>query len=203
MVRRKGFTLVELLVTSSMLALLAGAGYAVFAAGLQSGGKARRVGTMVSCGQRALEAMAADIRMACEHDGTRMTSLDARYGALSADTVDFIVPRRRPAYGPPEGDARCEVGYYIDNDPDTEARWLLRREDNTLDDDPLEGGTVTLAGPCVSELDLQFFDGREWKAGWEDQSSFPRAVRIGIVAVDAEEKEEPLYLETCVSVPSR
>jgi hypothetical protein len=55
----------------------------------------------------------------------------------------------------------------------------------------------------VAELDMQFFDGTDWLDGWSDPERFPRAVRIGIVVVDEEDREDPLYLETCVLVPAR
>lgn len=201
--KRRGFTLVELMVTSSMLTLLALAGYAAFAAGVRSSQKARRLGSMVAHAQRALNVMAADIRTAVEHEDFRLTALDAHYEGLAADTIDFIAPRSRRAQGEPDAGGRCEMGYYIDNDPGTDAQWLLRREDFTLDDDPFEGGMVSLVGPFVSELDLSFFDGLEWISGWEDDEQFPLAVRISIVVMDADDAEMPLCFETAVSIPTQ
>ena len=208
---RRGFTLVELLVASSMMALLAGAGYVVFAAGVRSAQTVREVSAKVARAERALAAMAADIRAAVEHDGVRLTSLDATYEGKDSDTIDFIAARTRRAADDPEASSRCEVGYYIDNDPATESRWLLRREDSTIDDDALEGGTFSQAGAFVSELNLEFYDGLEWVSGWEDQEKFPVAVRIGVVVVDealdelADEAEmgEPMYFETTVSIQAR
>ena len=203
MKHRRGFTLVELMVTAVMLTMLAAAGYAVFAAGTRAAGKARRYGRMVAHAERAMNGMAADIREAVAHGDVRLTALDAQYDGLDADTIDFIAPRMRQAQLEPDVTERCEVGYYIDNDPDTEARWLLRREDGTLDDDPLEGGALMPAGPRVSELNLEFYDGLDWEVEWLDKKEFPLAVRIGIVVVDAEDLEAPRYFETTLSIPAR
>ena len=200
---RCGFTLVELVVTSSMVALLGTASYAVFAAGTRAAGKTRRHTAMVGRAQRALAAMAGDIRAAVEHGDTRLTALDARYEGRSTDTIDFIAPRARWTWREPGEGGRSEVGYYIDSDPDTEAEWLVRREDVTLDDDPLEGGSTTVVGPYVSELSLEFFDGLEWVNGWLGSSEFPRAVRIAILVIDADEMEVPMHFETTVSIPAR
>ncbi len=189
--------------TSGMLAVLASAAYAVFAAGTRSAQKARLVNSMVAAGTRSLTAMAADIRAAVEHDGVRLTSLDVQYEGLDADTIDFVATRTRRALDDSEAAGRCEVGYYIDNDPETEAQWLLRREDPAPDDDPLEGGSASPAGPGVAELNLEFFDGLEWAPGWEDQERFPAAVRIDVVVVDPSGRERPLLLETTVSIPAR
>ena len=203
MKNRSGFTLVELLLASSMLALLASTGYVVFSAGARSAQKARSISTVVAYAQRAMTLMVRDIREAVEHEGTRLTSLDVQYEGLDADTIDFIAPLRRHGQEEPDAISRCEVGYYIDNDSDTEAQWLLRREDSSLDDDALEGGILALAGPCVSELNLEFYDGYEWVSGWDDQEQFPRAVRIGIIVMDPAESEAPFYLETTVAIPIR
>ena len=145
--------------------------------------------------------MAEDLRSAVAHDKVRLTALDAQYEGLDADTVDFIVPCRAD---PERGvGGRCEVGYYVDNDPATEARGLARREDGTLDDDPLAGGTGRLVGPLVAELDLKFFDGLDWVDGWDDAERLPQAVTIGIVVADPDEAEAPRRFETTVSLPAR
>jgi type II secretion system protein J len=201
---RRGFTLVELLVTTSMLALLATAGFAALTTGTRSAAKAKRYGAMIAHGQAALQAMASDIRAAVKHGDFRLIALDAQYEGLDADTIDFIAADRvKLGRGQPDVSGRCEVGYYIENDPDTEVEWLLRREDGTLDDDPLEGGAVSLAGPFVAELNLQFYDGLFWESGWDDEKSFPDAVWIQIVVVDEDEIENPLVLCTTVPIMAR
>jgi len=155
---------VELLVATTMFAFLAAAGYAALTTGTSSAAKAKGHGAMVAHGQAALRTMARDIRSAVEQEDYRLMSLDTEYGGMPADTLDFIAavsPRlQSDDEGIPTG--RCELGYYIDNDPDTQSQWLLRREDGTLDDDPLEGGAVTSAGPYVAGLDLEFYDGLYW-----------------------------------------
>ena len=216
-----GFTLMELLVTASMLALLTAAGGAMFSAGTRAAGKARRCGEMIAAGQAALQALARDIRAAVAHEHVQLTALDAYYEGRNADTIDFLMKGRPPGAGVteggllspapevrfPDGDLEPttfrEVGYYVDNDPKTEARWLLRREDDSLDDDPLGGGMVTLAGPFVAELNLEFYDGLEWRAGWELERMLPRAVRIEIIVVDRDEIENPMLFSTTVPILSQ
>jgi len=196
---RRAFTLVEMLVTSSMLAMIAAAGFAVFSGGIRSAAKARRCGRMISQGQLALQAMAADIRSAVAHGDTRLTSLDVKYEGRNCDTIDFIVARPNPERKQPDESGRSEVGYYIDKNPDTKPR-LLRREDRTLDDDPLEGGAASVIGPAVTDLELEFFDGMMWRSGWEEQTGFPRGVRLQIVVVDEDEIEKPMVFRTTVSI---
>jgi len=156
---------------------------------------------MITHGQAALQAMATDIRAAVEHGNTQMTSLDAEFEGLTADTLDFVAADRvRLAKGEPGVSGRCEIGYYVENDSKTDAQWLLRREDGSLDDDPLEGGAVSLAGPQVSELNLEFYDGLYWESGWQEKPGFPKAVRIQIVVVDEDEIENPMVFNTTVPI---
>jgi len=199
---RRAFTLIEMLVATSMLTMLAVGGYLALTAGTQSARKVRRVGRMVAAAQTALQQMACDVRAAVAHaDKIRLTSLDVQYEGYDADTIDFMTPCKADPENGVGG--RCEVGYWIDNDETTDAHGLVRREDGTLDAEPLAGGVTRLISPLVSELNLTFYDGVEWVDGWDDAKRFPQAVRICIVVEDADGMEAPRYFETTVSVPAR
>jgi len=201
---RRGFTLVEMLVTASMLVIIVTAAFAVFGAGIRSATKTRRCGAMLSHGQMALRAIAEDIRAAIAHGDIKFTSLDVIYEGRACDTLDFTIVRPNPIRRMPEEGSRAEVGYYIDNDLDTEAEWLLRREDRTLDDDPRSGGEQSLVGPFVRQLNFEFFDGTFWQAGWdEDQDALPLAVRVEIEVIDEDEIEKPMFFRTTVPIMAR
>ena len=198
---RRGFTLIELLVATSMMAMLAAGGFAALSAGTRAADKARRHGAMMVHGQAALRAITADIRGAVEHGNYWLLSLDNEYEGLPADTLDFVVAGRpQIETDDPEAGWRCEVGYSIDNDPDTESQWLLRREDCSLDEDALEGGIMTLAGPRVASLDLEFYDGFFWQAGWSERELFPDAISIRLVVLDEDEIESPKTFAATVRI---
>lgn len=197
--RTAGFTLVELLVAMAMFALLAGAAISVFSAGTRSGAKSRRYKEMIARGQMALDSVCADIRAAVAQDRNTMTGLDAQYDGRDCDTLDCVIARRNPDRREPDEGGRSEVGYSINNDPSVGPVGLLRREDRTPDEDLLEGGKAALIAPFVSELNLEFYNGIEWAAGWSG-SGFPKAVRIQVVALDEAGIESPLFLSTTVAV---
>lgn len=205
----RGFTMVEMLVAIMLLSLLTASGFAVLSAGTRAAAKTKRYNNMLNYGQAALTTMASDIRTAVVRNKFALASLDREYEGHDADTIDFIAAKSPKL--PPEEDAedaappvgRCEVGYYIENDADTEVEWLVRREDGSLDDDPLEGGSITLAGPQVTDLNLEFYDGIEWQDGWDDQGVMPVAVRIRILVMDVDEQENPLALSTTVPILAR
>ncbi len=201
---RRGFTMIELLVATTMLVLVTGAGFAVLHAGTRAAAKTKRYNAMMARGQAALQSMASDIRAAVLVDDFGLVSLDREYDGLDADTIDFITAKApRLDQDLPAAIGRCEVGYYIENDPDSEYRWLLRREDGSLDDDHLEGGAVTLAGPYVAALNLLFYDGLFWQSGWDDDEELPVAVNIEITVVDEDEQENPLILSSTIPIMAR
>ena len=195
-----GFTLVEMLVATAMFALLVAAALSVFSAGTRSGAKTRRCKEMVAHGQMALDSMCAALRAAVTHDNAKITSLNAQYDGRDCDTMDFAIVRVNPDRKEPDEGGRSEVGYYINNDPNVGTMGLVRREDRTPDDDLLEGGKATLIAPFVSQLNIEFFDGEQWVAGWANERGTPRAARIQIVVLDEAQLENPLFLTTTVSV---
>lgn len=202
--RRRGFTLIELLVATTMLAIVAGAGLAALSTGTRSAATVRRYNAMIAHGQAALELMSSDIRAMVQHGDVGMTSLDAEYEGMDADTLDFIVAALpKLEHDEPGGTGRCEAGYYIENNPDTEHRWLLRREDASIDEDPLEGGAVSLAGPFVASVNFEFYDGLYWQSGWDNPGVFPKIISIQVYVVDEDEIEKPMAFATTVPIMAR
>lgn len=197
----RGFTLIELLLVLTLFAMLAAGGLAAMSAGTRAAAKADRYNAMLARGQGALQMIAGDLRSAVAEGEFFLASLNEENEGFASDTIDFVVagaPRLNE--DDPDHTGRCEVGYYIENNPDTEAQWLVRREDPSLDDDPLEGGAIGQAGPYVQGLNFLFYDGLEWQSGWLDEEGFPLAVEIEVVVVDEDEQENALALRTSVPI---
>ena len=95
---RRGFTLVELLVATTLLTLIAAGGFAALTAGTRSATKAKRYGAMIAHGQAALQTMAVDIRAAVEHGKFHLT-IEASSAALAIEMLevaqdDLLVSRQ-------------------------------------------------------------------------------------------------------------
>ena len=200
MEQRNGFTLIELIVATSMLAMLAGASYAALSTGTRAAAKVKRYNNMIAHGQAALQAIAYDVRAAVIHEDFVLTALDRANEDVPTDTIDFIAAGKpRLQYQEPTS-GRYEVGYYIENDPDTDFQWLVRREDATLDMDGLEGGAITLVGPYVNSLNLSFYDGIQWYTSWEQSETLPELVYVEIVVTDEYEIENPIPFSTSIPI---
>lgn len=198
----RGFTLFELLIVASLLALLTAGGLAALSAGTRASEKAKRIDAMTGYAQVALESIAADLSAAVQRGEFCMVSLDAQREGRNTDTLDFLVaglPKIDIMEGPYAG--YCEIGYSIGNDTEDGARGLIRREDGAADNDPLEGGSMVAVEPYVTELNFEFYDGLEWVAGWTETKEFPAAIRIQIAVVDEDDLETPQQYSTSISFP--
>ena len=201
--KRRGFTLVELIVSVTILTLVAGAVLACFQAGSRAWRKTRAHADVCQSARVVLRMMAQDLQgtFRSPHDGTSsFVGLDRQWNGLAADTVDFVAVQAGGARPGQACSDRCEIGYFIDNDPETAARELIRRIDRTPDDDDLEGGQFQEVGPFVKELNLEYSDGLLWYDEWGPDEGVPALVRIALT-VELDGAEHAMAFSTVVYLP--
>jgi hypothetical protein len=167
-------------------------------------------------GPAVLRIMAEDIRAAFIPFGS---PADKEYfvgraitsGMGSADRLDFVSTRN--SFDPDTG-LECdvtEIGYQmLMNFEDSSLYRLMRREDPFIDDKPLSGGALAQMFNRVKSLKFEYFDGEEWKLGWNNtkqSAKLPEAVRIELIlslpqlgGTDESEPYEPTF-STTVSLP--
>lgn len=59
---------------------------------------------------------------------------------------------------------------------------LVERRDPALDDEPAEGGVLTVVAENVVEMEFEYFDGEEWTDEWlEERKEFPRMIRMRVL----------------------
>ncbi|MBI1390848.1 MAG: prepilin-type N-terminal cleavage/methylation domain-containing protein [bacterium] len=196
--RRAGFTLIELLLATALTAMVVtGALFSlsvILNAYKAYGGKTNdaEIANMIFTRMR-LDLTAAFLSP--HEDRTRFVCNDTQSGDLDADTLTFIGMVNEPVEIGQGTSDLAEVQYYIDDDDSTPERWLVRRFDNTPDDDPFTGGEIALLGPGVQTIDFQFFDGTEWWPLWDSSSSLPIAVNVRIGFFHPEREGEPPVAE--------
>jgi general secretion pathway protein J len=105
----------------------------------------------------------------------------------SEDRLDFAAFSHQRRYFDSKESDQCEVGYFLERDPEESDQMnLIRRTSPILDLEPLEGGQYLILVRDVLELDLQYFDlsMEEWQDSWDtteltgETGHLPSQIRI-------------------------
>lgn len=200
---RRGFTLIEVLISAALMALIIASAYLCLNAGIASQKLIEPRTDIFQNARVAMALMTADLRGACplsrdyEFLGLRRTT-----GQVDADNVDFATHNYTPRR-PREGDF-CEISYYLDQDPENGQFNLYRRRNPTIAPDPLNGGSKEEIARGVVGLRFEYYDGVDWYDSWGDASGkkqtsnkqqnnltgMPDAVRITLL-LDSNQKSDP------------
>jgi type II secretion system protein J len=168
--RNSGFTLLELILTSSVSVIVLAGAYACLEAGLRSERLTAGRGDAIQGARVALGRLAADLRAACRlSKDFEFVGMDRRLDGMDADNIDFGSHHHRPRRA---GEADfCEVSWFVDRDLEEGGYGLFRRVDASPDDRPLEGGTKEEVLPGLRGFQLEFYDGFRWYEDWGNQES--------------------------------
>ena len=200
-----GFTLVELMISAALMAVLLGAAYACLRAGLETRKVIEPRGDSLQTGRVAMDLIAADLRLAGPlHKGPQFLGMQRRISGVEADNLDFATLNHTPQH-PGEGDY-CSVSWYADQDPVSGELHLWRRRNPMMAFDPLSGGDREEIAAGVRGLQLEYYDGFDWYDTWGDPqgevkqqnsnrdrpnlTGMPEAVRITLL-IDSEPATRP------------
>ena len=161
------FTLIEIVISCAIMALILTSAYACFHAAISS---RKLIEPRLEVLQNARVAMAlisADLRSACPlSSDLDFLGMRRDLGGVEGDNLDFgthnYTPRR-----PNEGDF-CQVSYYLDQDPESGQYVLMRRRNPRLAPDPLSGGSREEIARGLRGLRFEYYDGLDWYDTWGD-----------------------------------
>ena len=188
-----GFTLIELVISASLMSLVLVSAYLCLHAALSSQKLIEPRLEVLQTARVALALITADLRCACplsqdsDFSGTHRMS-----GDIEADSIDFATHNFTPQHA---GEADfCEVSLFLDKDPQSGQFSLWRRRNPHISDDPLSGGRREELAKGVMALKFEYSDGLDWYDSWGDTdrrakeqfslrshpnlSGLPEAVRI-------------------------
>jgi type II secretion system protein J len=195
----RGFTLIEILISTALMSLVLGSAYMCLNAGSSSQMMINRRADVMQNGRVALARISADLRSACPLSKRyEFLGMHRDLGEIPSDNLDFGTHNYAPARQN-EGDF-CETSYFLrdnflrDNE-ENHTYSLWRRRDPTPDDDPLNGGTEEEIARGVLGVRFEFYDGFDWFEEWGDPTGkrqtsnreqpnlygLPEAVRITLL----------------------
>ena len=192
---RAAFTLIEVVISSALMALILVSAYLCLNAGLNSQKLIEPRAEIIQNARVAMALLTADLRGACplpkeyQFLGTRRL-----LGEMDADNLDFATHNYTPRH-PREGDF-CEESFYLDKDPETDQFSLWRRRNPAIAPDPLSGGIKEEIAKGIVGVRFEYFDGLDWYDTWGELkpakretsqkvqpnlSGMPEAVRITLL----------------------
>ncbi|HEX5399881.1 MAG TPA: prepilin-type N-terminal cleavage/methylation domain-containing protein, partial [Verrucomicrobiae bacterium] len=162
---RSGFTLIEVVISAALMALILVSAYLCLNACLSSQKMIEPRSDVIQNARVAMALMTADLRNACPlSPDAQLLGVERMLGQVEADNLDFATHNYTPRR-PGEGDF-CETSYYVDKDPDTGQFCLYRRRNPMLALDPLSGGSREEIAQGVMGVRFEYFDGLDWYENW-------------------------------------
>jgi len=180
--RTAAFTLVEVMISSALIALILTSAYLCLGAGFSAQKLIEPRAEIIQNARVALALISADLRAACPLSKTDdLIGMTRTVDNIEADNLDFGTHNYTPRHAR-EGDF-CQESLYLDQDPGTGQFSLWRRRNPTLALDALAGGTREEIAQGVVGFHVEYFDGTDWYATWGDvdpkQSGQPAARQQG------------------------
>ena len=206
MKRAQAFTLIELLMSLAVCAVILAAIYGVFSRAIHLRDNAMHRTRDVRVAARAAATLRNDLRNALVSGGTLAAALEGSqqsHGGGFPGYLKFTATTAKDADDDIGGDVQ-EIEYYIARDfeaADQKAGVLVR----TINRDILNTTKQALpeervlAG--VESMDVSFYSGSAWKTSWEvttDSKTLPEAVRVSIQSVADAEGHKPTPIEVIV-----
>ena len=171
--RNSAFTLIEVVISSALMALILVSAYLCLNAGLTSQKIVEPRAEIIQNARVAMSILAADLRGACPlSKDYQFLGMRRLVGEMDADNLDFATHNYTPRR-PREGDF-CEEIFYVDQDPVTGQFSLWRRRNPTIAPDSLSGGGKEEIAKGVVGIRFEYFDGLDWYDSWGEIKSGKR-----------------------------
>jgi prepilin-type N-terminal cleavage/methylation domain-containing protein len=200
------FTLIEVMISSALMALILVSAYLCLAAGFSAQKLIEPRAEIIQNARVALALMTADLRAACPlSKSDDFLGMTRTVGDIEADNLDFATHNYTPRRAR-EGDF-CQESFYLDKDLETGQFSLWRRRNPTIAPDPLAGGSKEEIAKGVVGLKLEYFDGDDWHDSWgevkergknqdsarekNNPAGLPEAVRITLLMDSNPKKKNP------------
>jgi general secretion pathway protein J len=213
--RARALTLIEVLVSIGILAIIATLIYGAFDGMSRSRKGITRLGDRYHQGRAAMARITREVQSAflsrhLPRDKSQAVRLTAFVGQDSspADRLDFTsFAHRRLLRNTHESD-QSEIGYFASRDPEHNKVDLVRRESKYIDNEPTRGGVVNVLAEDIERFELQYLEPLtgEWVDTWDSTQPaaqldrLPTEVRVTLV-LNGGAGDQPIKFETKVTLP--
>jgi len=159
------FTLIEIVISSSLMALILVSGYLCLNAAVASQKQIEPRLTVLQNARVAMAIISADVRAACPlSKDCEFLGTDRTLGDIEADNLDFGTHNYTPRKAG-EGDF-CEVSFFLSKDPKTGEYVLFRRRNPIIAVNAFAGGKLEEIARGLLGLRFEYYDGLDWYDSW-------------------------------------
>lgn len=198
---KRGFTLLELMLTILILAIIMSLIYGVVVSTVQAANRIEEVMQGVEVGPSILSQIREDLEGAFLNDpkSDQFVGIDRKLSYGDRDRVDFITTTMAFDREKDDMDPRFhglnEVGYTVlENPRSPDLGILYRRIDPFIDADPMKGGRLIELYDRVKSFNVTYIEdpSKPAASSWsskEKQGKLPRAFRIELVILVGQSDE--------------
>ena len=162
-----GFTLIEIMISSSLMALILVSGYLCLNAAISSQKMIEPRIEIIQNARVAMTLITADLRNACPlSTNYDFLGMHRTLGVVPADNLDFATHNYTPRRAG-EGDF-CQTSLFLEKEPRSGQYTLWRRRNPRIGLDPLVGGSREEIATGLRGVKFEYYDGIEWYDTWGD-----------------------------------
>lgn len=196
---RRAFSLIEILVAASLLAIIGALLMQSLSSSIDAKDAIEGTSSRYHLVRSSMSRMVDELSMAylSNHRPTTGAEIRAMTGFKGErDRIDMTGFGYVARVEDEKKSDQRQLSFFLDTDPRTQTKSLMRREQANLDDDYEEGGRVLTLLPDVRDLEFQYWDPQKeaWQDKWDAQGSelnrLPARIRIEMVVVMDDGREQ-------------
>ena len=196
---RRAFSLLEILIAATLLAIIGALLAQSLSSSLDAQDAIETTSNRYHLVRSAMSRVIDEVSMAylSGHRPVNGVEIRAVTGFKGErDRIDFTAFGYMPRVEDEKRSDQRQLAYFLDNDPRTNTKSLVRREQANLDDDFEEGGREQTLLPDVRDIEFQYWDPQKeawvekWDAAGDQLNRLPARVRIEFTAVMDDGREQ-------------
>lgn len=202
---KRAFSLIEILIAATLLAVIGAMLMQSLSSSIDAKDAIEGTSNRYHLVRSAMSRMVDEISMAylSNHQPTTGAPVRAKTGFKGErDRIDMAGFGYVARVEDQKRSDQRQLSFFLDTDPKTLTKSLVRREQANLDDEFDEGGRVLTLLPDVRDLEFKYWDPQKedwsdkWDAAGSELNRLPARVRIQMVVVMENGQEQTFTTQT-------